>query len=126
MSRFGTVVWNELMTSDIEAAKAYYGAVFGWTFRDQPHAEGVYTEAFAPGGEQPIAGLFPWPKDAPGSNSWGAYVAVEDCDAAVARVSAAGGTVCRAPWDIAGVGRIAIVADVTGAVLGLLQPQGVR
>lgn len=58
----------------------------------------------------------------PGADGWGAYVAVADCDAAVAKVTAAGGTVCRAPWDIAGVGRVAVAADPMGAVIGFLQP----
>lgn len=122
MSHFGTIVWNELMTSDLEAAKAHYGAVLGWTFQEQPNPEGTYTLAFVAGNDKPIAGLFAWPKGNPGADTWGAYVAVADCDAAVARVTAAGGSVCRAPWDIPHVGRIAIVADRTGAVIGLLQP----
>lgn len=122
MSRFGTIVWNELMTSDLEAAKAYYGAVLGWTFAEQPNPEGPYTLAFVAGQDKPIAGLFPWPKGMPGADTWGAYVAVADCDASAAAVTAAGGTICRAPWDIAGVGRVAIVADPMGAVIGLLQP----
>ncbi|NLH83182.1 MAG: VOC family protein [Phyllobacteriaceae bacterium] len=121
MSRAGTFTWNELMTSDVAAAKAFYGAVLGWTFVEQPMPDGTYTLAFAPGVETPVGGLFPWPKGNPGADTWGAYVAVDDCDAAVARVSAAGGTVCRAPWDIAGVGRVTIVADATGAVLGFVE-----
>ena len=122
MARQGSFVWNELMTSDIAAAKAYHAAVLGWTYVDQPMPDGTYTLAFVPGEEKAVCGLFPWPKEMPGSNAWSAYVAVDDCDAAAARVVASGGTVCRAPWDIPGVGRIAIVADPLGAVLGLLQP----
>lgn len=117
----GTFVWNELMTSDIAAAKAHYAAVLGWTYREQPTPDGPYTLAFVPGGETPVCGLFPWPKEMPGSNAWSAYVAVDDCDAAAARVAAAGGTICRAPWDIPDVGRVAIVADGLGAVLGFIR-----
>ena len=81
----GTFVWNELMTSDVEAAKAYYAAVLGWTYTEQATPDGPYTLATAPGADEPVAGIFPWPKEMPGSNTWGAYVAVDDCDAAVGR-----------------------------------------
>lgn len=122
MPRNATFAWNELMTPDVAAAKAFYGAVMGWTFQEQPTPDGTYTLAFRDGDEKPVCGIFPWPAEMPGSNDWFAYVAVTDTDAAVARVSAAGGVICRAPWDIAGVGRVAIVADTTGATFGFLQP----
>ena len=46
---------------------------------------------------------------------WMGYVAVDDVDAYAARVKAAGGSVHRAPDDIPGVGRFAVVADPHGA-----------
>jgi uncharacterized protein len=122
MAAHGTFVWNELMTSDLEKAKAFYAAALGWTFKEQPNPEGVYTLAFAADKERAVAGLFPWPKGQPGSDTWGAYIVVDDVDAFVAAAVAAGGTVCRPAWDIEHVGRIAIVADALGAVFGVMKP----
>lgn len=122
MAVHGTFVWNELMTSDLDKAKAFYAAALGWTYKEQPNPDGVYTLAFVPGADEPVAGLFPWPKGQPGSDTWGAYVEVDDVDAFVAGVVAAGGVVCRPAWDIDHVGRIAVVADVLGAVFGVLKP----
>ncbi len=118
----GTFIWNELMTSDLEKAKAFYAATLGWTYEEQPNAFGVYTLAFAADKAKAVAGLMPWPKDQPGSDTWGAYILVEDADAYVAATLAAGGIVCRPAFDIDNVGRIAVVADPQGAPFGVLQP----
>lgn len=53
---------------------------------------------------------------------WLAFIAVDDIDARIARIDDAGGEVTRAPWDVPGVGRIAIVKDPTGAVCGWMTP----
>jgi predicted enzyme related to lactoylglutathione lyase len=53
---------------------------------------------------------------------WMTYVAVDDVDGAVRTTREAGGTVHREPFDVEGVGRIAIIADPTGAVLGIMTP----
>ncbi len=53
---------------------------------------------------------------------WFAYIEVDDVDARVEAAKKAGATIKRAPWDIPGVGRIAIVQDPTGAVAGWMKP----
>jgi len=53
---------------------------------------------------------------------WLSYIAVDDVDTRVASVAGAGGTVVRAPWDVAGVGRIALVQDPSGAMIGWMTP----
>ena len=53
---------------------------------------------------------------------WTSYLAVDDVDAGVASLRKLGGHVIREPWDVPGVGRIAIVTDPQGAVLGLITP----
>ncbi|TBW39200.1 VOC family protein [Siculibacillus lacustris] len=118
----GTIIWNELMTSDVEAAKAFYGAVLGWTFETVDSAVGPYTLARRPGEPRPVAGFMPWAAATPGAEDWFAYAGVDDVAAAVAAVRAAGGTVHRDVFDIAGVGTFAIVADPVGAVIGLMKP----
>jgi uncharacterized protein len=118
-----TFIWNELMSSDVEKAKAFYGAALGWSFETVESPAGPYTLARRPGEERPVAGLMPWPKTEPGADDWFAYVGVSDVVASVAKVRAAGGMVHRDVFDVAGVGRFAIVADPNGGVVGLMQPE---
>jgi len=123
MGAHGTFGWNELMTSDLESAKAFYTKIAGWTYQDMPMDEGSYTLAFVEGNPVPVAGLMDWPKDQPGSNDWFAYINVADINAAVASVTAAGGSVMRAPFEIEGTGWIAVVMDSANTAIGLLEPK---
>ena len=116
-------VWYELMTSDAEAAKAFYAAVVGWEPQDLGGPHQGYSILNANG--RGVAGLMTLPAEAcekgerPG---WLGYVAVGDADAAAAGIEAAGGRVLRAPADIPEVGRFAVVADPGGAPFMLLRP----
>ncbi|MBT8408653.1 MAG: VOC family protein [Alphaproteobacteria bacterium] len=120
----GTVHWTELMTRDVGAAKAFYEKVCGWSF-DQVEMEGglIYHVAMAHG--RPVTGLMDIAGEPGGegrSSYWLSYIAVDDVDTAARNAKAAGGTVKRAPWDVAGVGRIVLVTDPTGADIGLMTP----
>lgn len=123
MTEHGTFGWNELMTSDLEASKAFYAKVAGWTYQDMPMEDGNYTLAFVEGNPTPVAGLMPWPKEQQGSNDWFAYITVADIDVAINAVTAAGGSVVRAPFEIESTGWIAIVIDTTRTAIGLLEPK---
>ena len=120
----GTIHWTELMTSDVEAAKSYYGDICGWEFEtnNMPSGE-AYTIARIRG--EMAVGIMSL-SDIPGGEHipphWLSYLAVKDVDDAVARTRAAGGTINRDCFDIPDVGRIAIVTDPTGAVIGLMTP----
>lgn len=119
----GEFHWNELMSWDVEKAKAFYGASLGWTFEEMPMAEGfVYT--LAKSGDKIVGGMMQMSeerfKGIP--EHWFSYIAVDDVDARVARVEAAGGVVATAPFDVGGVGRIAIVRDACGGMIGLIAP----
>ena len=119
----GTVHWNELMTADVEAAKAYYSTMCGWTFDSMPMPEGTYHVAKK--GDQMICGMMDLADmgdQAQMPPHWLMYLAVDDVDAATKATEEAGGQVYRAPWDVPGVGRIAIIADPTGAGLGIMTP----
>ncbi|MCY4180590.1 MAG: VOC family protein [Litoreibacter sp.] len=119
----GTVHWTELNTHDVEKAKAYYETVCGWSFDSMPMPEGMYHVGKI--GDQMVAGIFDissMPEMAELPSHWLTYLAVDDVDAAVAQTKAAGGQVYREPWEVEGVGRIAIVADPTGAGFGLMTP----
>jgi predicted enzyme related to lactoylglutathione lyase len=113
-----------LSCRDIDAAKDFYGAVFGWEGRTPAVAEpSTYTEFFLPEVDQPVAGMVQmnqlWPDDVP--PHWMLYFAVADTDEIVGRVGQLGGTVSVAPFDRPDVGRIAVINDPEGAVFSVLQ-----
>jgi predicted enzyme related to lactoylglutathione lyase len=118
----GTFYWNELMTRDVEKAKQFYGATLGWTFDAMPNDQGTYWVAKS--GDQPVAGILPMvgPDYDNEPEGWVAYVAVKDLSTALARATSEGGQVVREPFEVPGVGRIAIVADAQGIVLGWMTP----
>lgn len=120
----GQIHWTELMTTDVAAARAFWARIAGWTYADMPMPGGAGTYTVFMAGEAPGGGIFDAsdPEFAGLAPRWISYIHVDDVDAASAEVEAAGGTVHRAPFDIAGVGRIAVVADPTGAVIGLITP----
>lgn len=115
----GKFVWYELMTTDPEAAKAFYSDVVGWSTAPFEHAPGMdYTMWMK--GEAPVGGLMELPEEVRKSGApphWMGYVAVPDVDATAARAQELGGTVHHGPADIPEVGRFAIIADPQGAVL---------
>jgi predicted enzyme related to lactoylglutathione lyase len=119
----GKFVWYELMTTDTAAAKTFYKKVIGWDAQDMAMPDMTYTRLMV--GETGVAGLMALPKaacDAGARPGWTGYVAVDDVDACVAQIKQEGGAVHRAPDDIPGVGRFAIVADPQGAVIALITP----
>jgi predicted enzyme related to lactoylglutathione lyase len=119
----GDFVWYELMTSDVAAARDFYAEVVGWAIEDSGMPGMTYLLARVDGTQ--IAGMMGFPPDVPGAKpGWSGYIAVADVDAMAGRVTAAGGTVHRAPGDIPGVGRFAVVADPQGAVFMLFRGEG--
>ncbi|MBV8685670.1 MAG: VOC family protein [Alphaproteobacteria bacterium] len=125
MGHEGRFIWYELMTGDRQAAEAFYTAVVGWNARDAGGENEGYTILSA--GERGVGGMMTMPQEARAAGAepgWIGYIAVDDADAAAARIEAAGGRVHRAPADIPDVGRFAVVADPQGAVFQLLAPQG--
>lgn len=118
MTILGRPFWYELTTADIPAASAFYAPVMGWQLADSGMPGFDYTIA-TQGGDM-VAGLMS--PDTPMPEFWLVYFATDDCDGTAARITALGGTVHRAPEDVPGTGRFAIVADPQGAVFGLMQP----
>jgi predicted enzyme related to lactoylglutathione lyase len=122
MAANGNFHWNELMTRDATAAKRFYGATLGWTFEAMEPGEGA-TYWVANVGGQPVAGIYQLgadDKDTP--EGWFAYVAVTDLSTALARATSEGGEVVREPFDVPGVGRIAIINDNAGNSMGWMTP----
>ena len=121
--KHGTPCWTDLQTTDVEAAKAFYGQLFGWTFDDLPTPMGA-TYSLALVGSDTVAAIAPQPPMVAENNippMWSTYIAVDDADKAVAAASENGGTVLMPADDIPGSGRMAFVADPSGAAVGLWQ-----
>lgn len=115
----GAICWNELGTRDPEGAKAFYNAVFGWTAKEHEmqrvegeHGPQKYVEFLRAGDERSIAGMMDitgmLPDEVPAH--WLVYFGVEDTDAAVEKVKAAGGDVKFGPVTI-DAGRFAVVGE---------------
>ena len=114
--------WVELMTSDDAAAMRFYSTLFGWSDEAQEIPGGVYHTARIAGDR--IAGLGMQNADEVQQGvppHWSVYLAVDDVEATVAKVSGAGGQVIVSPMDVMTLGRMAGIADPTGGVVGLWQ-----
>src|SRR4051812_38012432 len=110
----GTFSWAELATGDAAEAKAFYTSVFGWDYEDNPiPGDGVYSMATRDGGY--VAALF----DSDQPPHWSCYVTVASADEAAALASEHGADVMAEPFDVMDVGRMAVIADPTGAALCL-------
>jgi predicted enzyme related to lactoylglutathione lyase len=133
VNEHGSLNFNDLNTRDPHAARAFYGAVFGWQTLDMPGGFGMWTlpgygdhlersdpdlrtrmsEVGAPEGfEDVVASLVPIGDDQPAH--WNVTFAVDDSDAIAARAAELGGTVVVAPFDAPWV-RSAVIADPAGA-----------
>ena len=117
MMSANTFVWYELVTSDIDAALAFYGKVLGWTAQDFPGGEGRYVIVSAAG--KGVGGVMALP-DGMRHPFWMGYVGVENADAAVTKLEGAGAKIHRR-MEIPEVGRIALVADRQGAGFAIIQ-----
>ena len=115
----GVFVWDELHTTDVDAARAFYGELFGWSANDQDMGDFTYT-IFESGGEQ-RAGAMPEPSGGL-PPMWMTYIGTDDVDATCKRAEELGAQKHAGPDDIPGVGRFAVLSDPTGAVFALFRP----
>ncbi len=120
----GRFIWHELMTTDIEAAAAFYGRVVGWKTETSPHSP-AYKLFVAK--EEPMAGLMELPAEAKAMGappSWMAYIGTPDVDATVRDAVMLGGSVCKEATDIPTIGRFACLKDPQGATFAVFTPIG--
>lgn len=123
-NRQGTPIWYDLMTTDADAAQAFYADVVGWQIAATDMAAAVdYRILTAPDG-QGVGGLMALPADAPMRPGWFAYVGVDDVDATAEKLRQLGGRVHMGPMDIPGVGRFAFVADPQGLSFYVMRGDG--
>jgi predicted enzyme related to lactoylglutathione lyase len=131
----GSLNFNDLNTRDLEGAKSFYGAVFGWEILDVGGGAmwalpgyGDFLERRTPGMRENMAGMGaparfedvvasvnPIPDDQPDVPAhWGVTFAVDDADAIAARAGQLGGRVVVPPFDAPWV-RMTIISDPQGA-----------
>jgi predicted enzyme related to lactoylglutathione lyase len=120
----GDFIWYELLTSDLASAKVFYDAVVGWNIQDRSDFPNDYrmigrsdgkfaggamqiNEEMKQGGARPV---------------WLAYIYSPDVDAQAAAIERDGGKVMMPPFDIPGVGRVAMVTDPQGAPFYIMKP----
>ncbi|MBW2543643.1 MAG: VOC family protein [Deltaproteobacteria bacterium] len=115
--RPGKFVWGDLVTQDVEASKAFYGALFGWTFSDA----GRYTTVFNRG--VPIAGMVK-ARDPNRGTEWIGNLSVADVDRAAATIAQHGGQIESGPIDAPDRGRIALVSYEGNAAVLLVRASG--
>jgi predicted enzyme related to lactoylglutathione lyase len=114
----GSLTMNQLNTSDPQAAQAFYGALFGWTFTQV--AEGEQEFWSIANGDRLNGGMMPTPRGWEIPSHWLAYFTVGDIDAAVAQIRDLGGGVSIGPVPIP-AGRIAVATDPQGAGFAIFE-----
>ena len=119
MKQHGVFSWNELLTSDIDGAKAFYSKLFGWTLEDVKPGEADYTLAKIDG--QNVAGMMRKPPEmAQAPSLWGAYVTVDDVEESRNLAESLGAKIVVEPTDIPGIGRFCVIVDPQGAALSMI------
>lgn len=116
----GTFGWNELMITDAEACKAFFTELMGWTTESMEMPQGGTYTIFKLG-ETPTGGLLQMsgPEFEGVPPHWTGYLTVTDVDATADKCKSLGGAVIHGPFDVENVGRFAIIADPTGAAVGV-------
>jgi predicted enzyme related to lactoylglutathione lyase len=121
----GQFCWVDLAASDADAAKAFYGQLFGWTSRAQAANGGSFTRLRQSGRD--VGSVYQLSarhlEDGVPSH-WTPYLRVDDVDAVVQRAAALGGAVIVRPFMVEGAARIALIVDRVGAQVGLWEPIG--
>ncbi|MEM8709263.1 MAG: VOC family protein [Actinomycetota bacterium] len=119
----GMASWCDMSSRDVDAAKAFYGELFGWELHTSPDPEaGGYTMALKHG--KAAAAITPQPAEQVEMGippHWTTYFTVDDVDAMPAAIEAAGGTVMAPPFDVMTAGRMMVAVDRAGAVFCLWQ-----
>ena len=117
----GTPCWIDLGTPDQDAAADFYGALFGWSVVEDENAEQTGGYRVATLRDKAIGGVMKLMEEGQ-PPAWSTYICVEDADATAAKARDAGGTVVFEPMSVLDYGRMAFLADPTGAMIGIWQP----
>ena len=121
------VWWHELNTWEPDQARHFYQVTLGWNFETITLPGSTpYWVAHREG--RAVAGIFQLTGPAFDGipSHWMTYLAVDDIDAAQVRAEAAGGAILRPAFRLPGLGRLSVVSDPTGAIIGLIEPDAAQ
>ena len=124
MFEHGTFTWAQMVTRHRTTSSSFHGRLLGMEINTMPAPGGGSNDVLL-SGEVPMVGIMDMPDEAAEQETpdhWIVYFHVDDVDATVELAAAMGGTAIMAPNQFADIGRIAVVADPQGAVLGLITP----
>ena len=124
VNQYNSLVWNELATKDIEAARDFYAATFGWDFSvDESGAGGLgYTSVIANG--RSSAGMMQMGEEwGEMPSNWSVYFMVEDLEASIARATSLGATIVMPSTQAGDVGKFSILQDPQGAGFTIIQAE---
>jgi uncharacterized protein len=121
----GRFVWHQLMTRDVPGAKKFYSKLAGWKTLPWP-LDPAYTVCHADSG--PVAGFMALPAEVPAEvpSHWILYIGTRDVDATADAAVRAGGSILKAPGDMKGAGRYAVLKDPQGAAFAIIDPENAR
>src|SRR5687767_14885147 len=113
----GTFSWVELATTNADAAKKFYGELFGWQFNDSPAGpDMIYTMCTIDG--KPVCALYKMGGEMKGvPPNWASYVTVDNVDETAKKVPANNGKLLKEPFDVMTFGRMAVAQDPSGAAI---------
>ena len=119
----GSFCWAELATTDGDAAKRFYGGLFGWAGEDSPAGPDMIYTMLKKNGKS-VGALYkirPEQKGMP--PNWMTYVTVASVDETAKKAKDLGGKLLMEPFDVMDVGRMTVVQDPQGAMFSLWQPK---
>lgn len=125
------IIHFEVHARDMDKMQAFYSTVFGWKLTDlgpqMGHYRMIQTGSDAPGEKWPgiDGGMNPRRGELPAEgqplNAYVCTIGVDDLDAYMAKVLAAGGTLATEKMPIPGVGSLAYARDIEGNIFGIMQ-----
>ncbi len=113
----GTMSWSELNTTDYESAWSFYSALLGWkeTMAADMGPAGIYFMFTWPEGKDSMGGMSNAAAKMAAPPHWLHYINVDDMEAAIGRITKAGGKVLNGPMDVPGGSVVAQCMDPQGA-----------
>jgi hypothetical protein len=112
--------WEELMSSDPEAAAKFYAGLFGYTVESMEMGP-MGTYRILKSGDRQRAGIMKLPAQGPQQSHWLEYISVKDVDASTRNAGEIGGKTLVPPTDIPTIGRFSVIADAQGAAIALFK-----
>jgi hypothetical protein len=121
----GTFSWTDLTTTDQDAAKAFYAALFGWEVHDSPVGDGVVYSRMLKDGKE-VGAISPQmqaQREAGAPPMWNSYITVQSADAALEKARELGATVHAPAFDVLTAGRMGVIQDPQGAFFEVWEPK---